>query len=250
MKRTWIAGLLACFALAANAADPPLPAGVTRGPSVEGIAEYDLANGLRVLFAPDDSKPTTTVNTTYIVGSRHENYGETGMAHLLEHLMFKGTPAYPMVWNEFRRRGLRANGSTWTDRTNYFASFAANDENLEWYLRWSADAMTHSFIAKKDLDSEMTVVRNELELGENDPFRSLLQRSAAAAYTTPGTTTANPPSGRAPTSRTSRSTGCRRSTATSTSPTTRCSSLPASSTRRRRSSSSPRRSAQFPAPSA
>jgi len=183
MKRTWIAGLLACFALAANAADPPLPAGVTRGPSVEGIAEYDLANGLRVLFAPDDSKPTTTVNTTYIVGSRHENYGETGMAHLLEHLMFKGTPAYPMVWNEFRRRGLRANGSTWTDRTNYFASFAANDENLEWYLRWSADAMTHSFIAKKDLDSEMTVVRNELELGENDPFRSLLQRSAAAAYT-------------------------------------------------------------------
>ena len=186
IKRTEIAGLalwLALAGLAVLAADPPLPAGVARGPSVEGIAEYDLANGLRVLFAPDESKPTTTVNTTYLVGSRHESYGETGMAHLLEHLLFKGTPTYPMVWDEFRRRGLRANGSTWTDRTNYFASFAANDENLEWYLRWSADAMTHSFIAKKDLDSEMTVVRNELESGENDPFRSLLERTAASAYT-------------------------------------------------------------------
>ncbi len=174
---------LVLLPLLALAADPPLPAGVTRGPSVEGITEYGLANGLRVLIAPDDSKQTTTVNTTYLVGSRQENYGETGMAHLLEHLIFKGTPTYPLVWDEFRRRGFRPNGSTWTDRTNYFASFAANEENLEWYLRWSADAMTHSFIARKDLDSEMTVVRNELEAGENSPFRSLLERTMAASYT-------------------------------------------------------------------
>jgi zinc protease len=79
-------------------AQVPLPAGVTKVTSVEGITEYNLPNGLRVLFAPDSSKPSTTVNTTYLVGSRHENYGETGMAHLLEHLLFKGTPA-------FRRRG-------------------------------------------------------------------------------------------------------------------------------------------------
>src|SRR5215831_17016699 len=150
--------------------------------SVEGITEYRLqSNGLRILLFPDLSKPTTTVNTTYLVGSRHENYGETGMAHLLEHLTFKGTPTYPTVWNEYTRRGMRANGSTWTDRTNYFASFAANEENLDWYLRWSADAMTNSFIAKKDLDSEMTVVRNELEMGENDPFRSLLESTMATA---------------------------------------------------------------------
>ena len=170
------------FALAGFAAAPPLPAGVTRSGTVEGITEYGLANGLRILFAPDVSKPTTTVNTTYLVGSRHENYGETGMAHLLEHLMFKGTPSNPQVWKEFTSRGMRANGSTWTDRTNYFASFAASDANLEWYLRWSADAMTHSFIARKDLDSEMTVVRNELELGENNPFRALLQRTMSASY--------------------------------------------------------------------
>ncbi|MGZ5036536.1 MAG: M16 family metallopeptidase [Usitatibacter sp.] len=171
------------LAVACSVDAAPLPAGVTQGPSVEGITEYDLANGLRVLFAPDKSKPTTTVNTTYLVGSRNENYGETGMAHLLEHLMFKGTPAYPQVWKDFTSRGMRANGSTWTDRTNYFASFNANDENLDWYLRWSADAMTHSFIARKDLDTEMTVVRNELELYENDPFRSTLERTIAAAFT-------------------------------------------------------------------
>jgi len=175
--------LLLALAVAARAADVPLPKGVTRGATVEGITEYDLPNGLRVLFAPDASKPTTTVNTTYLVGSRMEHYGETGMAHLLEHLMFKGTPTYPQVWKEFTRLGLRANGSTWVDRTNYFASFAANEQTLDWYLRWSADAMTHSFIAKKDLDSEMTVVRNELDLGENNPIRVLLQRGLSAAYT-------------------------------------------------------------------
>ena len=68
-----------------------LPRGVTRGPTVEGITEYRLANGLRVILFADPSKPTATVNITYLVGSRHENYGETGMAHLLEHLIFKGS---------------------------------------------------------------------------------------------------------------------------------------------------------------
>src|SRR5207244_4263755 len=147
---------------------PPLPAGVTKVTTVEGISEYNLKNGLRVLFAPDPSKPTTTVNTTYLVGSRHESYGETGMAHLLEHLVFKGSPNFKNGMAEQARRGLAFNGSTWTDRTNYFASFSANEENLDWYLCWSAEAMTKSFIAKKDLDSEMTVVRNEMENGENN----------------------------------------------------------------------------------
>jgi zinc protease len=184
MKTIRLAAYAAVVLLASLAAlaQAPMPAGVTKVTSVEGITEYNLANGLRVLFAPDASKPTTTVNTTYLVGSRHENYGETGMAHLLEHLMFKGTPDYPQAWIEFTKRGLRANGSTWTDRTNYFASMAANDENLEWYLKWSADAMTHSFIARKDLDSEMTVVRNEMESGENNPFRSLLFQTIGASY--------------------------------------------------------------------
>ncbi len=159
-----------------------LPGGIRAVTSVEGADEYRLPNGLQLLLIPDDSKPTTTVNLTYRVGSRQENYGETGMAHLLEHMLFKGTPKNPKAWEEFQRRGLAANGSTWFDRTNYSASFAANDANLEWYLGWLADSMVNSFVARKDLDTEMTVVRNEMERGENSPGRILLQRTMALMF--------------------------------------------------------------------
>jgi len=160
-----------------------LPAGINEITSVEGITEYRIqSNGLRILLAPDDSKPTTTVNMTYLVGSRHENYGETGMAHLLEHMLFKGTPDFPNALGEFSRRGLQANGSTSTDRTNYFASFAANPETLAWYLSWQADAMIHSTISRQDLDTEMTVVRNEMESGENNPFQMLWQKMLGVAF--------------------------------------------------------------------
>jgi zinc protease len=164
------------------AANVALPAGVSQAMQVEGITEYRLANGLQVLLVPDDAKPSTTVNLTFRVGSRHESYGETGMAHLLEHLLFKGTPTHPKVWADFSKRGLRANGTTWTDRTNYFASFAANADNQRWYMGWLADAMVNSFIARSDLDTEMTVVRNEMEMGENSPGRVLLQQTMAAMY--------------------------------------------------------------------
>ncbi len=160
----------------------PLPAGVRAVGSVEGIDEYRLANGLQLLLVADDSKPTTTVNLTYHVGSRHENYGETGMAHLLEHLIFKGTPTHRNVWAEFEKRGLAANGSTSFDRTNYTASFSADAANLDWYIGWLADSMVHSFIARRDLDTEMTVVRNEMEMGENNPQRMLYQRTLALMY--------------------------------------------------------------------
>src|SRR5512139_2219020 len=168
--------------LAPLAAQTTLPAGMSAVRSVEGIDEYRLANGLQVLLVPDDSKPTTTVNLTYRVGSRHEGGGETGMAHLLAHLLFKGSPRHPQVWAEFTKRGLAANGSTSFDRTNYTASFSANDDNLQWYLGWLADSMVNSHIARTDLDTEMTVVRNEMESGENSPSRILVQRTMAAAY--------------------------------------------------------------------
>ncbi|MFO1271679.1 MAG: pitrilysin family protein [Rubrivivax sp.] len=170
--------LLAAFAAAAQ----PLPAAVSRVTGVEGIDEYRLANGLQVLLVPDESKPTTTVNVTYHVGSRMESYGETGMAHLLEHLMFKGTPTTRNVLSELSKRGARANGTTSFDRTNYFASFSANDDTLKWYLGWQADAMVHSLIARSDLDTEMTVVRNEMERGENSPGRAVLQHLLSAMY--------------------------------------------------------------------
>ena len=177
-----ILGAIALSFAGACLAAQALPPGVTRAGSVEGITEYRLDNGLRVLLAPDPSKPTTTVNMTYLVGSRHENYGQTGMAHLLEHMLFKGTPTTRNALGEFSRRGLQANGSTSSDRTNYFASFAADPDTLDWYLGWQADAMVNSLIDKADLDSEMTVVRNEMENGENSPFRVLMQKMQAAAY--------------------------------------------------------------------
>jgi zinc protease len=159
-----------------------LPKGVGRVTSVEGITEYRLANGLRVLLFPDQSKQTATVNVTYMVGSRYENYGETGMAHLLEHLMFKGSSQHTNVPQELTEHGSRPNGTTSFDRTNYFETFPATDANLEWAIKLEADRMVNSFIAKKDLDSEMTVVRNEYEQGENNPFSVALKRLLSTAY--------------------------------------------------------------------
>ena len=176
------AGTLLCGVVLAQSAAPPLPSGITRGASVEGITEYDLANGLRVLLFPDPSKTTTTVNITYLVGSRNENYGESGMAHLLEHMLFKGSPQHKNIPQELTEHGARPNGTTSYDRTNYFESFEATDENLNWALSLEADRMVNSFIAKKDLDSEMTVVRNEFERGENNPVSILLERVMSTAY--------------------------------------------------------------------
>ena len=149
---------------------------------VEGITEYRLSNGLRVLLAPDASKPTTTVNITYLVGSRHENYGETGMAHLLEHMVFKGTTSRSNVFEELGKRGMDFNGTTFYDRTNYYETFPSNPENLKWALEMEADRMVNSLIARKDLDTEFSVVRNEMESGENNPHMSLWQRMTSTAF--------------------------------------------------------------------
>jgi len=166
----------------AHAAATAAVAAPVRGPTVEGITEYDLANGLRVLLFPDSSKPTITVNITYLVGSRNEGYGETGMAHLLEHMMFKGTPHHRNIPQELTEHGAQPNGTTWFDRTNYFETFAATDTNLVWALDLEADRMVNSYVAKHDLESEMTVVRNEYEAGENDPFGVLMDRTLSTAY--------------------------------------------------------------------
>lgn len=159
-----------------------LPGGMKRVASVEGITEYQLPNGLKVLLFPDPTKQTVTVNITFLVGSKHENYGETGMAHLLEHLVFKGTPKNPNIWQAFSQRGARWNGTTWFDRTNYYETLPASDENLDWALSLEADRMVNSNISKKDLESEFSVVRNEFEAGENNPVGVLFDKIFAIAY--------------------------------------------------------------------
>ncbi|WP_250434281.1 M16 family metallopeptidase [Hanstruepera flava] len=150
--------------------------------SVEGITEYMMDNGLKVLLFPDNSAQTITVNITYKVGSRHEGYGEKGMAHLLEHMVFKGTPNHPNIPEELTAHGARPNGTTWYDRTNYYETFNATDENLEWALDLEADRMLNSYIANEDLQSEFTVVRNEFESGENSPSGVLMKNVISSAY--------------------------------------------------------------------
>lgn len=150
--------------------------------TVEGISEYRLDNGLRILLMPDPSRPTATINITYFVGSKHESYGETGMAHLLEHMLFYGTPDHQDIKAEISERGGFANGTTWYERTNYFQTLPAGEENLEWAIRMEADRMVNSIVDAKDLASEMTVVRNEFEMGETNPIGVLMQRVMSTAY--------------------------------------------------------------------
>ena len=173
---------LACFSLVGTGNALAQSAGPVKFTTVEGISEYRLNNGLKVLLMPDGSLDTITVNVVYLVGSRDEGYGESGMAHLLEHLLFKGTTRHPDVKAEFTAKGARWNGTTSLDRTNYYETFTATPANLDWALEIEADRMINSRVSRADLDTEMTVVRNEFESGENNPFGVLGQRMAAAAF--------------------------------------------------------------------
>jgi zinc protease len=177
MKSRLIGLLLSLAACAGFAAETP-----QKIVSIEGVTEYRLANGLRILTVPDPAASTVGVHITYFVGSRHESYGEKGMAHLLEHLLFKGTERLGDIKAELSKRGARFNGTTSDDRTNYFETLSASTDNLDWALGMEADRMVNSHVRKSDLDSEMTVVRNEFEMGENNPNSVLSQRMTRLAF--------------------------------------------------------------------
>ena len=159
-----------------------LPPGVVQGPSMGGITEYAWPNGLRVLLLPDPGSGSITINATYLVGSRHEGYGETGMAHLLEHLLFIESTNGVDIKQELENRGARWNGTTWYDRTNYYETVNASDENLQWALELEAERMVNMRIDQELLDAEMTVVRNEFERGENSVTGVLEERVFSTAY--------------------------------------------------------------------
>jgi zinc protease len=168
--------------LAVYAFSQTLPQGVQKKASMGGITEYAFPNGLRVLLYPDQANPKVTVNVTYLVGSRHEGYGETGMAHLLEHMDFIETTNGRQIKKEIVDHGAAWNGTTSYDRTNYFETVTATDDNLKWALGLEADRMTKVKFTKQILDTEMTVVRNEFERGENSPQSILRERVEATAY--------------------------------------------------------------------
>lgn len=163
-------------------AKPANPQGPVKVATVENMTEYRWPNGLRAIFYPDPSASKVTVNMTILVGSRHEGYGETGMAHLLEHMLFKGTAKHDDIPKALRDRGADYNGTTWVDRTNYYETLPASRENLEFALALEADRLQNSLIRREDLLKEFTVVRNEFEIGENNPDRILSQRLLSAAF--------------------------------------------------------------------
>jgi len=157
----------------------PAPAFVT---SVEGVKEYSLPNGLQILLIPDAAQTNVVVNVIYHVGSRQEGYGETGMAHLLEHMMFKGSKKFSNIKQTIADKGAFANGTTWYDRTDYFEILPATDSNLIWSLDMEADRMVNSLMKGEDLKKEFSVVRNEFESGENYPDNILQERILSTMY--------------------------------------------------------------------
>jgi zinc protease len=157
----------------------PAPVFVT---SIEGVQEYRLSNGLQVLLVPDAANTNVVVNVVYHVGSRHEGYGETGMAHLLEHMMFKPSKHFTSIKQTIADKGASANGTTYYDRTDYYEILPAADSNLNWALDMESDRMVNSLMRKEDLQKEFTVVRNEFEADENSPNRILNERVLSTMY--------------------------------------------------------------------
>jgi zinc protease len=175
----------AAISLLAGAAPVSVP-GFSYVNSLGGIDEYRLdANGLDVLLVPDHSAPVVTFMVTYRVGSRNEVTGTTGATHLLEHLMFKGSTNYNDARGNSVKQYLESiggdyNANTWLDRTAYFAE--VGNEYLEGYMAIEADRMRNLLLREDDRRPEMTVVRNEFEIGENDPVQALDKEIFATAY--------------------------------------------------------------------
>ena len=148
-----------------------------------GIKEFTMtSNGLTVLIKEDKTAPVATFMVTYRVGSVNEATGHTGATHLLEHLMFKGSKNYKngkadVILDSI---GARTNATTWTDRTNYFGTLPSN--HLETIIKIEADRVRGAIIVEEDRQSEMTVVRNEFERGENSPQRVLDQHIWSMAF--------------------------------------------------------------------
>lgn len=161
----------------------PAPARFVR--AHQGIQEYTLENGLKILLVENHAAPVVSTLIVYRVGSRNEAVGYTGSTHFLEHMLFKGTPTFnkakgTQIAQVLQAQGARFNATTWLDRTNYFETLPA--DQLELALQIEADRMRNALIADADRQAEMTVVRNELERGENNPDRVMWQQLFSHAF--------------------------------------------------------------------
>ena len=147
-----------------------------------GPTVHRLANGARLVCDPVPGFETLALSVVAGRGARSEDASRSGWSHLLEHMVFKRSTKHTNIPQELTEHGTRPNGTTSWDRTNYFETFSATDENLKWALDLESDRMINSFIKKEDLDKEFSVVRNEFESGENNPTSVLFQHTMAAAY--------------------------------------------------------------------
>ncbi|MDP3939050.1 MAG: pitrilysin family protein [Deltaproteobacteria bacterium] len=148
------------------------------------VREEMLPNGLRVLLLEDHRAPIVSFQVWYRVGSRDEKLGKTGLAHLLEHMMFKGTPRFgPKTFSQtIGRSGGDDNAFTSRDATVYFENIAS--ENIEVAVELEADRMAHLLLDSKAFLSERDVVTEERRLRtEDDPGSELAEQLNAAAFT-------------------------------------------------------------------
>jgi len=176
MRKTLLAGLLVSVALVAAAAD--------KAKSVQiPIQEVKLKNGLRVILSEDHSAPTYSIGVTYNVGSRDERPGRTGFAHLFEHMMFQGSENvgkgehFILIFNN----GGNMNGTTNSDRTNYFQTLPANQLDLGLYLE--ADRMRSLVVNRPNLDNQRNAVQEERRLGiDNQAYGKTFESILDTAY--------------------------------------------------------------------
>jgi zinc protease len=151
-----------------------------------GIREFRVrSNDLRVLLLRNTVAPVATFAVVYHVGSRNEAVGYTGATHLLEHLMFKGTPEFnresgTAVAAVLEALGARFNATTWFDRTNYYETIPS--DQVDTAMRIEASRMRGAYLRDSDRAPEMTVVRNEYERGENSPFQVLYKETFSTAF--------------------------------------------------------------------
>jgi zinc protease len=159
-----------------------LPPNVEKIDSFRGVDQYRLkSNDMTILLVPDHASPVVTFMVVYHVGSRNEAPGNTGSAHLLEHMIFnkstenfgraKGHKTFQEVLYEAGADFSSTNMTTWNDRMNGYSTLPS--DKLELAMKIEADRLNRGLILDSERQSEMSVVRNEYEIGENDPLQAL-----------------------------------------------------------------------------
>lgn len=164
-----------------------VPAGYAYKQTVAGVSEYILKNnGLRVFHVHRPGTNVVTTNITYLVGARDEVTGETGLAHMLEHMLFKPTKADVAAKREsaamrFEKEvGCVLNANTWRDRTTYYFSYPA--EYLERALSIEAERMEGVILTEKELSPEKMNVLSEFDMYNGDPGFALSVQMCRAAF--------------------------------------------------------------------